>query len=74
MRQCNTASDTTLKVVWQKFIVELGVAPSIDGPAVFDGIGTIAQAKDPKSYQLIKYILHRCHLIRRIVEGDDIEL
>ena len=61
-----TAFDTAKEAVWlQKFINELGVASSLDGPILlyYDSTGTIAQAKELKSHQQTKYILHRYHLI-----------
>ena len=48
-----TVSDTVKETVWlRKFIGELGVAPSIDGPILLycESIGAIAQAKEPKSH------------------------
>ena len=60
------ASDAVKEAVWlQKFISELGVAPSIDGPILLncDNIEAIAQAKEPRSHQHTKYILHHYHLI-----------
>ena len=47
------ASDAAKKAVWlRKFITELGVAPSIDGPVLlyYDSTGTIAQAKESKAH------------------------
>ena len=62
----NAALDAAKEVVWlQKFIIELGVTPSIDGPILlyYDNSGAIAQVKESKSHQCIKYILHCYHLI-----------
>ena len=56
-----TASDAAKEAVWLwKFINELRVAPSLDGPILLycDSIGAIAQAKEPKSDQWAKHILH----------------
>ena len=47
------ASDAAKEAVWlQKFIIELGVTPSVDGPIIpyCDSTGTIAQVKEPKSH------------------------
>ena len=47
------ASDAVKKAVWlRKFIIELGVALSIDGPVLFyrDSTGAITQAKESKVY------------------------
>ena len=48
-----TISDTAKKVVWlQKFIIELGVTPSVDGLVLlyYDNIEVVAQTKEPKSH------------------------
>ena len=52
------------------------MAPSVDGPILlyYDSTGAIAQAKEPKSHQRTKHILRRYHLVREIVDRDDIEL
>ena len=70
-------SDATKEAVWlRKFIDELEVAPSVDGSILlyYDNTGAIAQAKEPKSHQCTKYILHRYHLIRMIMDRGDIDL
>ena len=61
------ASDAVKKVVWLwKFINELGVTPSLNGPVLLycDNTGAIAQAKEPKRHQRTKHILRRYHLVR----------
>ena len=60
----------------RKFITELGVAPFIDGPVLLycNSTGAIAQAKEPKAHQWTKYILHRYHLVRKIMDRDDVDL
>ena len=71
------ASDTAKKMVWlKKFITELGVAPSLDGPILLycNSIGAIAQAKEPKAHQWMKHILRRFHLVWEIVDRSDIDL
>ena len=71
------ASDAAKEAVWlRKFINELGVAPSLDGPVLLycDSTGTIAQVKEPKAHQRTKHILHRFHLVREIVDRGDIDL
>ena len=70
-------SDAAKEAVWlRKFINELEVAPSIDGPVLLycDSTGAIAQAKEPKSHQRTKHILHHYHLVWEIVDRGDIEL
>ena len=71
------ASNAAKEAIWlQKFLGELGVAPSLDGPVLVfcDSIAAIAQAKEPKSHQCTKHILWCYHLIREIVERGDINL
>ena len=60
----------------QKFIDELRVAPSVDGPVLLycNNTGAIAQAKEPRSHQCTKHILCRYHLIRKIMDRDNIDL
>ena len=52
------------------------MAPSIDGPILLycDNTGAITQAKESRSYQRTKYILHRYHLIRKIIDWGDVDL
>ena len=66
-----TASDAAKEAVWlQKFIIKLGVIPSVDGPIFLycDSTGAIAQAKEPKSHQRTKNILCHYHLVREIID------
>ena len=72
-----TTSDTVKEAVWpKKFITELRVAPSLDGSILlyYDSTCAIAQAKEPKAHQRTKHILHRFHLIRKIVDRGDVDL
>ena len=60
------ASDVAKEAVWlRKFLGELGVAPSLDGPVPVycDNTGAIAQAKEPKSPHRMKHILRHYHLV-----------
>ena len=71
------ASDAAKEAVWiKKFVNQLGVAPSINGPVLLycDNTGAIAQAKEPKSHHRTKHILRRYHLVREIVERGDVNL
>ena len=73
----NTASDAAKDAMWlRKFIIELGVVPSIDSPVLLycDSSSAIAQAKEPKSHHHTKHVLHHYHLMREIVNRGDIEL
>ena len=51
------------------------MAPSIDGPILlyYDNTGAIAQAKELRSHQCTKHILRCYHLIREIVDRDDVD-
>ena len=71
------ASEAAKEVVWiRKFIIELGVVPSIADPIELycDNNGAIAQAKEPRSHQQTKHILRRFHLIREIIDGGDVKI
>ena len=60
------ASEATKEAVWiKKFIIGLGVVPSILNPVDLfcDNNGAITQAKEPRSHQRSKHILRRFHLI-----------
>ena len=69
------ASDAAKEAVWlKKFIIDLGVVPTISDPIplLCDNNGAIAQAKEPRSHQKSKHILRRFHLIREIVARGDV--
>ena len=71
------ALDAAKKAVWlRKFIIKLGVIPSIDGLVLlyYDSSSTIAQAKEPKSHHRTKHVLCRYHLVQEIMNQDDVEL
>jgi hypothetical protein len=60
------ASEAAKEGVWiKKFMIELGVVPSVQGPMDIycDNNGAISQAKEPRSHQKNKHILHKYHLI-----------
>ena len=72
-----TASDAAKKAVWLwKFIDELRIAPSVNGPILLycDNIGAITQANEPKSHNRIKHILHHFCLVQEIMEQGDVDL
>ena len=71
------ASEAAKEAVWmKKFLLELGVVPSIVDPILVycDNNGAIAQAKEPRSHQRTKHILRRFHIIREIIERGDIRI
>ena len=57
----------------KKFIIELGVVPSITNPINLycDNNGVITQAKEPRSHQRSKHILRLYHLLWEIIERRD---
>ena len=60
------ALDAAKEAVWlKKFLDELRVASSLDGPVPLhcDNTGTIAQAKEPRSHHRNKHILRHYHLV-----------
>ena len=68
--------DAAKEAVWlSKFIGELGVSSSLDGPVLLycDSTGIITQAKEPKSHQHTKHILHHDQLIQEIIDRDDVD-
>ena len=70
-------SNAVKETMWlQKFMGELGVAPSVDGPILLycDSTGAIAQAKEPKWHQRTKHILRCYHLAWEIMDWGDVEL
>ena len=71
------ASEAAKEAVWiKKFVTGLGVIPSISNPIDLycDNNGAIAQAKEPRSYQQSKHILRRYHLIREIIERENVKI
>ncbi|XP_061359196.1 receptor-like protein 9a [Gastrolobium bilobum] len=71
------ASEATKEAVWnKKFVIELGVVPSIVDPIPMycDNTGAITQGKEPSSHQRSKHVLHKYHLIQEIVERLEIKM
>ena len=70
-----TASDAAKEAVWlKKFIIDLGIVPTISDPIplLCDNNGAIAQAKEPRSHHKSKHILRCFHLIREVVTTGDV--
>ena len=68
------ASLVAKEVVWiKKFIIGLGVVPRIFNPMDLfcDNNRVMAQVKEPRSHQRSKHILRRFHLIREIIEREE---
>ena len=69
------ASKAMKEAIWyKKFATEIGVMPSDANPLYCDNNGTIAHAKEPRSYQKSKHIERRYHLIRDYLEKDYVEV
>ena len=71
------ASEAAKEAVWiKKFITELEVVPSIADPILLycENNGAIAQAKEPRSHHRSKHILRRYHLIREIIDRDEVKI
>ena len=71
------ASEAAKEGFWiKKFLSELGVVPSVQGPVDLycDNNGAIAQAKEPRSHSKSKHVLRRYHLIREIVNRGDVKI
>ena len=71
------ASDVAKEAVWIKnFVFRLGVVPSITNlvDVYCDNNGAIAQAKEPRTHKRSKHILRRFHLIREIIEREDVKI
>ena len=71
------ACDAAKEGVWiKKFVIELGVVPSAEGPMEIycDNNGAIAQAREPRSHHNSKRIQRKFHLIREFVERGEIKM
>ena len=58
----------------KKFITELDIVPAIQQPVPLycDNTGAAAQAKEPRSHHKSKHILRCFHLVREIIERNDV--
>ena len=71
------AVEAAKEAVWlKKFLIELGVVPSIEnGVDLYcDNNGAIAQAKEPRSHHKSKHVERKFHLIREIVARKDVKV
>ena len=71
------AIDAAKEVIWiKKFVIELDVVLCIADLVLlyYDNNGAIAQAKELRSYQRSKHILHRYHVIREIIIRNDVKI
>ena len=69
------ACETAKEAVWiKKFLIELGVVPSVlDGIQLYcDNNGAIAQSKEPRSHYKSKHVMRKYHLIREIINRKDV--
>ena len=68
-------SEVIKKAVWmKKFIIKLEVIFEIEElvPVYCDNTGAVIHAKEPRSHQRSKHIFRCFHLIREIIERQDI--
>ena len=58
----------------KKFITELDVIPKIENlvPLYYNNTGAVAQAKESRSHHKFKHILRYFHLVREIIERQDV--
>jgi len=71
------AAEASKEGVWiKKFIEELNVVPSIEGPLELfcDNSGAIAQIKEPKAHHKIKHMDRKYFVIRDFIEEGRIKL
>ncbi|GAA0147478.1 hypothetical protein LIER_07166 [Lithospermum erythrorhizon] len=71
------ASEAAKEACWiKKFVAELGVVPSIEGPVelLCDNTGAIAQAKEPRAHHKSKHVPRKYHLIRDMLNRGDIKV
>lgn len=71
------ASEAAQEAVWiRKFIVELGVVPSIKKPMEMycDNAGALVLAKEPRVHKGSRHILRKFHYIREVVAMNEISI
>ena len=73
----NAASDTVKEAIWiKKFITKLSVVLNIVDLVLlyYDNNGAIVQAKELRSHQRSKHVLHRYYVIKKIITKNDIKI
>ncbi|KAH9671204.1 hypothetical protein KPL70_017270 [Citrus sinensis] len=71
------ASEAAKEAVWlRKFLQDLDVVPAVTAPLKLfcDNSGAVAQSKEPRNHKKQKHIERKYHLIRDIVQRDDVEV
>ena len=71
------ASEAANEAFWlRKFVIELGVFPTMHDPVSIycDNTGAIANAKEPRSHSTAKHILRRYHVIRQYIKDGNIKI
>ena len=71
------ASEAGQEAMWiKKFISDLGVVPSIDGPLPIycDNSAAITLAREPRSQRGLRHIERKFHYIREIIEKGGVEI
>lgn len=71
------ASEAAQEAVWiRKFIVELGVIPSIEKPIEMycDNVGALVLAKELRVHKGSRHILRKFHYVREVVRTNEISV
>jgi hypothetical protein len=71
------ASEATSEGVWlRKFVIELGVFPSMDNPVdiLCDNINAIANTKELRAHSVVKHILQHYHVIRDCIKDGKVKV
>ena len=70
------ALDAAKEAVWiKKFIMKLGVVPSIVRPiTLYYCNGAITQKKETRSHQRSKHVLRKYHVIREIICRNNVKI
>ena len=69
------ASEAAKEAVWLKnFLSDMEVVPNMDKPITLycDNSGAVANSKEPPSHKRGKYIERKYHLIREIINREDV--
>lgn len=71
------ASKAAKEAIWcGNFLKELDVVPSVQSPIALycKNSGGVANSKEPRSHKRIKYIEHKYHLTRDIIQRGDVKV
>ena len=71
------ASEATKEVMWlRNFFMDMGVVPRVQSAITFyyDNSETVANLKEPRIHKRGKHIERKYHLIREIVDREDVKV